>query len=92
MTKCASTGLAARPLMGKISCGHAEKAATRSISARNPMKQPRVEEGRLERQVSGRRPRNVHEEIKRTGCFGRREPEFGQSGGEVVGAVVVDIP
>jgi len=33
--KCASTGWQARPLIGKTSWGHAEKAMTRSISARS---------------------------------------------------------
>jgi len=33
--KCASVVCPVRPLIGRISCGHAEKAITRSISARS---------------------------------------------------------
>src|SRR5205085_5832767 len=33
--KCASTGFPALPLIGRMSCGQAENAMTRSISARN---------------------------------------------------------
>jgi hypothetical protein len=35
MLTCASVVCPVRPLMGRISCGHAEKAITRSISARS---------------------------------------------------------
>src|SRR6267378_6422649 len=35
IVKCASTGLPALPLIGRISCGQAENAITRSISARS---------------------------------------------------------
>src|SRR6267154_4450346 len=35
IVKCASTGFAAVPLIGRMSCGQAENAITRSISARS---------------------------------------------------------
>ena len=35
ISKCASVGLPALPLIGRMSCGHAEKAMMRSISARS---------------------------------------------------------
>ena len=35
--KCASVGFPARPLIGRMSCGQAENAMTRSISARSLM-------------------------------------------------------
>ena len=35
ISKCASVGFPARPLIGRMSCGHAENATTRSISARS---------------------------------------------------------
>ncbi len=37
MVKCASVGFPARPLIGSMSCGQAENAITRSISARSAM-------------------------------------------------------
>ena len=41
MVKCASTGFPALPLIGRMSCGQAENAITRFISARSETAPPR---------------------------------------------------
>ncbi len=73
--ECASVGMWPTPLIGRMSCGQAEKAMTRSISARSATWLPGVETGGSKDRLLVRPDRDVHEQVERARRLRCLQPE-----------------